>query len=1061
MKFWAVGAVAKVAYIKIASLLLILYCALLPISCDRKTGRVDGLNPVSKAEFTITGGVQCRFYPDGNVRSYFDIVFGKDFDGRLPGDIDSISVTGPDGRLNIDKQDFRYYSGSRVFWVMRTGEPMPGLYTFTVKIADKLISLTDVQSEIRKLHLAGSDTFLPAEGAIIRTNDATFSWGGGIYFGVKNDGPTFYQLRIYDLNGRRVYDSGFNKNMLSHTVPEGHLNPDTEYKYQVRIADSAQWSKIQNLTSSPRIRFSTAESIEYKYRVPEKSNDGWAVSSLSEVKIDQERINLMMQDLIHKKIRNLHSVLLVRNGKLVLEEYQQGYTRERKHPTASMAKSITSVLIGIALDRKAIESVEQKVYWFFPEKKGTCWIDQKYDISLKDILTMSAGTNWDETTYIHPDPRNSNTGLYTTENPITYILNHKSIEPPGRTWNYSSGMTVLLGGIIKNTTGQYADQFARERLFEPLGIKDYHWFRHPDGTVYVHGDLLMRPRDMAKIGQLMLGGGLWRGKQIVSEQWVQESTRGWIETGRGYRYGYQWRTGKMTVSGREVRGYWASGMGGQKIYIFPELDLVAVMTSKVRNMSGHDRNESMLANYILPAVLPSVPPRKVISLAPETLDSYTGNYRISRTKDKLPDFAEKMIIPVIRKGNDLFIKIPGGEATKLFSLSPDEFFFSLNGVGKYQGKVIRDKDGKVKGIVRKIGFREVTLEKTVGETEPASNHQTALDQLKKLDEKIPEIMANANVPGLSIAIIQDSKMVWQGAYGVKSIASGEPVTNSTIFEAASLTKPLFAYAAMRIVEEGDLDLDIPLTRYVKRELIEAGIGHSLDYPGFRKDWLELITARLVLSHSAGLPHGERGKPFPIHFKPGTRYKYSAVGYVYLQKALEEIKGENLQQVIKKYVFGPLGMHESSMVWKDLYKEKSANGHGKTGSAVKFRKRKEANAAASLYTTAGDYAKFVCAVLNGEGLKQESLTEMLTSHITMSEDHKLYWSLGFGLQQDDRGQAIWQWGDYGVFRNYIIVYPAEKIGVVYFTNSYFGLSICQQIISATIGGNATGPVFLKY
>ena len=168
----------------------------------------------------------------------------------------------------------------------------------------------------------------------------------------------------------------------------------------------------------------------------------------------------------------------------------------------------------------------------------------------------------------------------------------------------------------------------------------------------------------------------------------------------------------MTVSGREVKGFWASGMGGQKIYVFPRLDLVAVMCSQVHgNPSGHDRNESMLANYILPAVLPPAPPRNLVSLPPETIDSYTGKYKISRKAGKMPLIVDKIIIPVIRNGNDLLVKMPDGETAKVFALSQDHFFFSIKGVGEYQGRVIRNDAGKVKGIIRKIGFRELMLEK--------------------------------------------------------------------------------------------------------------------------------------------------------------------------------------------------------------------------------------------------------------------------------------------------------------------------------------------------------------
>ena len=182
-----------------------------------------------------------------------------------------------------------------------------------------------------------------------------------------------------------------------------------------------------------------------------------------------------------------------------------------------------------------------------------------------------------------------------------------------------------------------------------------------------------------------------------------------------------------------------------------------------------------------------------------------------------------------------------------------------------------------------------------------------------LERSIPDLMKKANIPGLTIAVVRDGKLLWTKGFGVKSTKTNEPVTEDTIFEAASLTKPFFAYAAMKMVESGELSLDRPLCEYLPREKIEQGLGHSLDLEGFRGDWLRKITARMVLSHSSGLPHGERGKPFPIFFEPGTRYRYSADGYFYLQQVMEHLKGQSLDALMQKMAIDPLGMTASHMV----------------------------------------------------------------------------------------------------------------------------------------------------
>jgi CubicO group peptidase (beta-lactamase class C family) len=333
--------------------------------------------------------------------------------------------------------------------------------------------------------------------------------------------------------------------------------------------------------------------------------------------------------------------------------------------------------------------------------------------------------------------------------------------------------------------------------------------------------------------------------------------------------------------------------------------------------------------------------------------------------------------------------------------------------------------------------------------------------ITKLEKVIPELMKKAGVPGLSIAVIRDGEILWSGAFGIKSTKTGEPVTEDTIFEAASLTKPFFAYLALMMVEKGELDLDKPLIEYIPPEIIEKEIGHSLDVEGFKKDWFMRITARMVLSHSSGLPHGETEKPFPIFFEPGTQYRYSASGYYYLQKVIEHLKGEPLEEIMRKMVIEPLEMKNSCMVWQDKYETVSAVGHNILSETDgEFRKRAEANAAASLYTTARDYARFVMAMMNDIGLKNETINQMLTPQIDVDKD--VYWGLGFGLERTTNGDGFWQWGDYGIFRNYIVAYKKHKIGVVYLTNGFTGLSICQDIVKNSIGGGKElGIAYLNY
>lgn len=348
------------------------------------------------------------------------------------------------------------------------------------------------------------------------------------------------------------------------------------------------------------------------------------------------------------------------------------------------------------------------------------------------------------------------------------------------------------------------------------------------------------------------------------------------------------------------------------------------------------------------------------------------------------------------------------------------------------------------------------------EASPAVSAEERAEQtIAELEESIPDLMEKARIPGLQIALIRRGEVIWRGAYGVTNTAGGAVVTRDTIFEAASLTKPLFAYVVMQMVDKKLIDLDTPLLAAVPKERAEELIGHPLDTEGFRLDWAKKITARHVLSHSAGMPHGDGGEIYPIFFEPGTDWKYSAQGYQFLQMVVEGIEGKPLEEIVDAYVLDPLGMGHSSMVWRESYEKPMANGHWLYGRPEEIRKRSRATAAASLYTTAGDYARFVCAVLDGSRLKPETHKEMLASFVDMNDEGTLGWGLGFGTQVEGDRTAFWQWGDYGIFRNYVIADPEQRSGVVYLTNSFNGLAVCSELVMKSIGQDALGCLELNY
>jgi CubicO group peptidase (beta-lactamase class C family) len=355
----------------------------------------------------------------------------------------------------------------------------------------------------------------------------------------------------------------------------------------------------------------------YQYTVPAKTNDGWETASLNSVNLDNSLIKELFERIGDNSYENIHSVLLVKNGKLVVEKYFPGrdslgqyrtFTGDTPHEMLSATKSVNSILIGIAIDQHLIRDVDEKISTFFPEYSAIFTNKEKDTICLKDLLSMTAGLSWDEWTYPYTDPRNDAAVMASKADFFRYVLERPVATTPGAKFVYNSGVSLMLGEIIYKVSGLRADKFAERHLFSPLGITNYSWGKAPNGVVNTLGGLALRPRDMAKIGQLFLNGGRWQEKQIVSEKWVKESTKQQIGASQlpawflADGYGYQWWLGSFHVRGQTIGSYSARGRGGQFIIVFPALQMVAVFT-------GWNDNEllgqplDMLQQCILPAAI--------------------------------------------------------------------------------------------------------------------------------------------------------------------------------------------------------------------------------------------------------------------------------------------------------------------------------------------------------------------------------------------------------------------------------------------------------------------------
>jgi CubicO group peptidase (beta-lactamase class C family) len=325
---------------------------------------------------------------------------------------------------------------------------------------------------------------------------------------------------------------------------------------------------------------------------PDWPTTDWRTSTPEEQGLDSALILDMLQEIQAKQLP-IHSILLIRHGYLVSEVYFPPYTSELKHPLFSASKSVTSMLVGKALQDGYIKSVKQTVLDFFPEIATDKTDPRRKELTVEHLLTMSAGYG----TNTLPNFVGKDAEFDVAKHLLTYdSILHK----PGSTFYYDSGSPHLLSAIIQKTAGLTLQEYAQQKIFEPLGITDTIWQADPQGTTTGHTGLMLRPRDMAKLGYLYLQRGQWNGEQLVPASWVEASATKHIETtglmnaAEDDGYGYLW-----WMNGYD--GYAAHGFGGQYIFVLPQADMVAVFTSGLPDPLFPTPRQ-LVKSYLLPAI---------------------------------------------------------------------------------------------------------------------------------------------------------------------------------------------------------------------------------------------------------------------------------------------------------------------------------------------------------------------------------------------------------------------------------------------------------------------------
>lgn len=330
---------------------------------------------------------------------------------------------------------------------------------------------------------------------------------------------------------------------------------------------------------------------DYQYQIPNLTNDGWQTADAGFMGVDIKNLTTMTNQILDGEHPVIDGIIIIKDNHLVFEHYFNGYFDDKLHELQSAVKSMDSALVGLAIDQGYLSSVNEKIYPLLPSYHNLDWSNGKDDITVSDLLTMQSG-------FPCKDGKTGDCNSYIlnqSQSWTLYTLSQSLINTPGSTFSYFTGLNIVSHTIVESLTGKAIDDFAMEYLFSPLGISEFKWSHSPSGEA-LSGN--MRPRDMAKFGQLYLNNGTWHGNQVISEAWITDSLANQVEAPKadGWSYGYWWW--RNVSNDGTLRYYAARGAKDQYIFIVPSLSIVAVFTGNKDSGDGLH----LFEEFVIPSI---------------------------------------------------------------------------------------------------------------------------------------------------------------------------------------------------------------------------------------------------------------------------------------------------------------------------------------------------------------------------------------------------------------------------------------------------------------------------
>jgi CubicO group peptidase (beta-lactamase class C family) len=371
---------------------------------------------------------------------------------------------------------------------------------------------------------------------------------------------------------------------------KSYLTEGKTYKVISKAIEENEWFPRKEL-------YNNAEA--YVYKVPAEHNDGLQVGDLKDAFAKPEEIVNMVKATINGEFRDVHSILIWKDGKLVLEEYFYGYTEDKPHQLRSASKSFIGTLAGIAIDQGKIKNENEKLLPLFKDEYNVIENrdKRKEKLTIKDFLTYRHGMDCNDE---NPNSAGYELKMYESNDWIKFTLDLPMIEEPGVRSSYCTGCAQTIGRLVEVVTQVPLVEYADKNLFSPMGITNYKWRFKPDtSSASTFNQMYLRPRDILKLAMMYHDNGKWQGQQIVSGEWVRKTFEK-----DDVEFGYLWRHKYFDVDGKRYNSYLATGNGGQKINIWPELNMITIFTGGNYNSYLYGRQtppNEMIPKYILKA----------------------------------------------------------------------------------------------------------------------------------------------------------------------------------------------------------------------------------------------------------------------------------------------------------------------------------------------------------------------------------------------------------------------------------------------------------------------------